>query len=440
MAQFRTTADILDLALRSAGEVTNGNSAYETEALDYLNRVHFNLISGGTIPLLKDATITVDEVWPWSRSRLPLVIELQPKFNTGSVTLTLGSEAGTFSSAPTVSVAGWHLHVIGRDEWFKISSHTANSTAFEIDGLYPDASGSGLVFEAVKLDYELTPPLITINSENNKFDFKKASGGSLITGTLTAGAYAPSDLATHVASVATAAAAGPTITGSYSAITKKFTFVSDGAGPSVFQLFFATGTNVEQSCHRLLGYDDVDSTGALTYTSTYILGGIARLVEPFKINKGSSIGSIFGLPSETFQRDYPYITVGEGYPTRFSVIREDSNGAVTVRFNMFPAYKTRVEIDFVPVPRDLKDSASSIPLVPRKHIDVLQDAAVFYLMFAKSDDRAQGYANLVQAKINAMIAQNRGSLLRSGDSFGSITPRRENRLSTRRHLKYGRQD
>ena len=432
MAQFRTTADVLDLILTNGGEVTNGNSPYEAQVLNYLNRVQFAIVCGGTIPLGKDQTIEIDEVWPWAKAKRPLVLELQPKVITGTVSLTQGSEAGTFSSGPAASLAGWYLRINGRSEILRIASHTAAATAFELDGAYPDTTGSTLSFEAFKLDYDLTPDYIVIDSTNNKFDFKKASGGALLTATLTAGTYSPSALATHVAAVVTTAASGPTITGSYSAITKKFTFVSDGAAASVFQLFFATGTNQLQSAHKTLGYDDEDLTGALTYTSTYIQGGIARLIEPIRIHKANE-GNIFGIDAESFQRNYALNVVEEGAPDRFTIISEESDGSLKVRFNRYVEEKTRIEIDHVPVPRDLKDSAGSIPLVPRKHVDVLEDAATFYLMFCKSDDRAMAYANLAQGKLKAMVAQHRGSQVRSGENFGRVISRRD-RMSQRRGL------
>ena len=169
MAQFRSSADILDLALQKAGEVTSGTSAYETQALNYLNRVHMTLISGGTIPLGKDSTVQIDEIWPWSRAKFPLLIELQPKYNTGTITLTQGSESGTFSSAPTVSLKGYHIKVFGYDEWYKIGAHTASATAFELETAYAETGGSGLTYLAAKLDYELIPDYIVVNSDNDQF-------------------------------------------------------------------------------------------------------------------------------------------------------------------------------------------------------------------------------------------------------------------------------
>lgn len=437
MAQYRSTADILDLALQKAGEVTNGNSPYESQALNYLNRVHHAIVAGGTIPIGKDTTVEIDEVWPWSRSKRPLIIELQPKHDTGTVTLTQGSEAGVFSSAPSSSLVGYHFKVEGREEVFKIASHTAANTAFELDAAYPDDSGSGLSFRAFKLDYELVPSYIVIDSSNDKFEFKKTSGGSILTASLTHGSYTPSALATHVAAQATTAASGPTITGSYSSITKLFSFVSDGAGSTTFIPQFASGTNAKVSVHRALGFDDNDIAAALTHTSTYVLGGMSRMIEPFKLHKGTGHeGSVFSIDAESFQRHYPLSSVAEGFPDRCSIIHENSDGIISVRFNAYPAYRTRIEIEHVKVPQDLKDNASSIPLVPRKHVDVLEDAATFYIMLDKSDDRASTYAGLMQGKLKAMISQNRGAQVRMGKHFGQIIPREE-KLTKRRKLSFG---
>lgn len=425
----------MDLALTNAGEVTNGNSSYETQLLNYLNRVHFTLIAGGTIPLSKDTTVQIDEVWPWSKAKSPLLIELQPKYSTGTVTLTQGSEAGTFSAGPAASLKGYHIRVPGREEWYKIASHTAAATAFELDGPYADTTGSGLSFEAIKIDYELIPDYITVGLGNDNMQFQKTAGSTL-TATLTHGTYTPAQLISHVATQMTTAASGPTITGAYSATTRKFTLTSDLAGGTAFYIV-GNGSQSGFSIHKNLGYDDeTSSASAAAQTSTYVLGGIARLVEPFRVHKGPR-GKITSVDGETFTRDYPFANIMAGTPDRFTVIEERADGTFVVRFNGYPTERTRVEIEHVPVPRDLKDNSSSVPLVPRKYVDVLEDAATFYLMLVKNDDKVGVYSQLVQAKLTAMVSQHRGSLMRSGEHFGQIIPRRDNLSLSRKNLRYG---
>lgn len=422
MAQFRTTADIMDLALDNGGEVTNGNSSYEARVLGFLNRVHHAIISGGTISIGKDATVQIDETWPWAKSRNPIVIELQPAYTQGNITVSRGSDSVTFYPAPSISLEGYHLQIPGREEVFKIAAHTADETTAYIDSAYPDESVTQVAFVAFKIDYNLIPAHLIVTDMNNKIQFQKTAGVTL-TGTLTKGVYSPSELATHVASVMTTAAGGPTITGSFSSISGKFSLVSDGAGSTTL-IIVGDGNLSATSIHHTLGFDDATSTAGLTQTSTYVLGGISRLVEPFKIHKGAGV-NVTSVDPETLARNYPLRGTPKGNPDRFAVLRETADGLFTVRFNKYPDVRTRIEADFVPVPHDLKDSDSSIPLVPRKHIDVLEDAATFYLMLLKSDDRMPVYANLVQGKLNEMIASHRGQLVRTGKFFGQIIPRRE---------------
>jgi len=422
----------MDTTLRNSGEVTNGNSAYESQVLDNLNRVHFTLICGGTIPLLKDTTVEIDEVWPWAKSRNPLILDLQPKYNTGTVTLTNASEAGVFSSAPSDSLKGWHIRIPGRSEWFRIASHTANATNFQLDDHYTDTTGSGLSFEAIKLDYELVPDHIAITTtSNNKIQFQETAGTTL-TATLTSGTYTPAQLATQIQTQMNTTGGTPAYTVSYDSLTRKFTISSDRAGGAVFVLV-GTGDQSQFSVHKTIGFDDVDSTNAAAVVSTYPLGCIARLVEPFRIHR-SSEGLIYGTDPETFTRNYPFSSFSEGLPDRFCIVREAADGTITVRFNKYPRENTRVEVEHVPVPRDLKDSSASIPLLPRKWIDILEDAAVFYTMLAKSDDRVQIYANLVQSKLIAMISQHRGAQVRFGKNFGQMVPRPELTSAPRKGL------
>ena len=86
MAQFRTTADLLDSILRRSGEVTDGTSDLESDALEYLNRIHHTVIAGGN-----EFDVEVDEPWVWARAKRPMILELQPAFDTDTVSLTQGS-------------------------------------------------------------------------------------------------------------------------------------------------------------------------------------------------------------------------------------------------------------------------------------------------------------------------------------------------------------
>lgn len=438
MANFRTTADLLDSILLRSGEITSGTSAYESRALDYLNRINHSILAGGN-----EFEIEINEAWTWAQAKTPMILELQPKYDTGSISLTNGSEAGSFSAAVTDSLEGWHIKIFGRDSVFKIVKHTAGATAFELDGAYDGTTGATLTYKAFKIDYELVPSYIIINDDNNKLDFEETASTEL-TATLTNGSYTPSELATEIDTALTAAGASAyTIT--YSARTKKFTLASDlGGGGGTFKLLCASGTNQADSAWATIGFDDEDQATAASHTSTYILGGIARLTEPATKYKGrgyrgaNEASDIYGLDKNRFNQDYPLVHISEGYPSRMAKLIEDPDGSITVRFNRYPKETTRIEINYIPVPRDLKDNAASKPVIPRKYIDVLEYGTASELLFEKEDTKWEGYAKRAQAKIQAMIMNSRNEQQNVGEYFGQ-TIAREDLLSRnrRRRLMFG---
>ena len=433
MAQFRTSADLLDSILRRAGEVTNGNSDLEADALEYLNRIHHTIISGGS-----EFDVEVDEAWTWARAKRPMVIELQPKYDTGTVSLTLGSEVGAFSSAPANSLLGWYIQMTGRDTTYRIGEHTAGQTAFEIDGLYAEATGATQEFQAFKLDYELTPSHLVIDSSNNKLDFEETASTEL-TATIPAGVYTPAALATALGTALDTAGAS-SYTPSFSLLNKKFKIISDlGGGGGTFKLLFASGTNQANSIHRLLGFDDEDAATAGTQNGSYVLGGITRLIEPIRLHgRWDRDGNIDSIDPITMQKRFPLTQASEGLPRKFAKVIEGDDGSITVRFDRYPKDKTRIEVEYIPVPRDIKDNAASVPLIPRKWSEVLEYGAAYYLALDKEDSKSQGFLALASAKLKAMRRQNRSEQERTSRDFGEIQPRQdlvEN--GNRRRLRYG---
>ena len=432
MAQFRNTADILDSILRRAGEVTNGNSAYEADVLEYLNRVHHTTLAGGSI-----FNMDVDEAWTWAHSKSPIILELQPAYESGTVSVTNASVAATFSSAPTLSYEGWYLRVDQDAEVYKIKQHTAGQAAMKLDSNYVGTTAAGKIFKAMKLDYELVPAHITINSTNNKIDFEETAASEL-TATLTVGVYTPAGLATEVDTQLTSAGASAyTIT--YSATTRKFTLTSDlGGGGGTFKLLNASGTNATTSAMGELGFDIEDAATAATHTGLYCLGGISRLIEPFRLQRASLEESqVYGIDKIRFEEEWPAHKVGQSLPTEFTRLEEDQDGRITIRFNSYPNELRRVEVNYIPVPRDLKDNAVSRPALPRKDIDMLEYGAAFFILLDKEDSKADVYGNLAKQGLQSMQKRNRNELRKIDGRFGEIVARPEYELKNLRRIRYG---
>lgn len=429
MAQFRTTADLVDSVLRRCGETTTGTSDFEAQALDYLNQLHMTLITGGN-----EFEVDFDESWPWARAKRPLVLELQPALTTGTVTVTQGSEALTFSSAPVSSVRGWHLRVEGRDEVYSFASHVAAATAADLDAAFVGASGT-YNFTAFKLDYELIPSYVVIDETNCKLDFTE-SGSTVLSATLTFGAYTPAQLATQVALQLNATGGTPAYGCSYDSLTRKFTVTSDLAGGAVF-IIQGAATNSYRSAWDTLGFDFLLGVSAASQVSTYALGEILKLTEDAHLYGGMNEGKVSLLDPVKFSKDYPLWNTFGQLPQKFCIVGDKGN-TLTVRLNTYPTELTRLEFPYTPVPRDLKDNTASVPLVPRQYMRVLEFGAAFYLALDKVDDRAQGYSTIAQATLRSMIANNRRQQERAGQNFGQIIARPEDIPPTQAgRLRYG---
>ena len=435
MANFRSTADYLDSILSLAGETTNGNSKFEARAAHYLNEIHNAIIGGGN-----EFNIEVDEMWSWALSNQPMFLELQPKYNTGTLALTDGSVSGTFSAAPAISLKDYHFTVDGSDEVYQIISHTAASTAFTIDSIFPNTTVAATAYKAFKLDYELIPTVINIDSYNNKIPFTEATAGTELTATLTAGAYTIANLLVEVNTRMDAAGASAYTT-TYNAVTRKFNISSDLAGAdNLFKLLGATGTasTIYASALPTLGLGLKDHTGAGNYTSENPLGAISKLSESLKIHNGyRQLNDIDGIDKLRFGKDYPLSTILEGEPTRFTVIKETNDGYYKIRLNRYPKEVRRVEVNYIPTPLDLYDNANSHPLIPRKYSRLIDYGGAAYLMGEKNDNRSQSYFQLAGQLLEAMMKNERRSGERLGRYYGEIIARPDLVDSRRNRLNYG---
>lgn len=436
MSQYRTTAELLDNILRRAGEVTNGNSSYEQDALAFLNKVHRSIVNGATV-----FNKRVDEYWPWAQARHPLVLELVPKISTGTVQVANGSQAIAFSAAPAISVGGWFLKLEGRSDWLRIASHAAASANAALDSKYHGASGT-LNYKVVKLDYDLVPEYIAIDSQNDKLDFQETDGTQL-TATLTHGVYTPAALATEVATQLDAAGAD-TYTVTYDPGTRRFTIATNDNSTG-FKIQAGSGTNGHRSAWGTLGFDDKDYTFVTSsVTGSYDIIQISRLPQAIDVHKGNSYGEdsgkIYQLSADVMSNKFPLKTVQEGVPNHFAVVRQH-RGRITIRFDRYPVEATRIVVPYIPLPRNLQDSANSVPLVPPNHEDVLEYGAAAMILQLKNDDKSSGYASIAGEELDTMMVNNRKTLDTSGAHYGAIIPRPE-QMGTlgRRTLQLGGKD
>lgn len=413
MSQFRTTADILDEILLKAGEPINGNSLFETRARTYANKAHHAIIGGGNI-----FNLNVDESWTWARARFPIVMELMPAYRDGGVVCTQDDINILFSAAPAASLEGWHFQLDQTGTVYKITQHTAGSVNAVLDSAFVDASGS-YAYRAFKLDYEITPTHLYVDSFNDKIDFMEGTA-STVSATLTHGSYTPANLISHIASRCQAAGS-KTYSGSYDDVLKAFTLSQTG---TMFSVLPVSGSNYLRNGMTNVGFDIIDYTGAQTYTSSYTPNQIARLIEPFKLFVSDGCKPfIYSSDPIKMQEDYPIALTTEKVPDKFVRLSADNTGKVWVRFNAFPRFKTKIQIDWIPQPVDLQDNRASFPRLPRADVDTLIHAAAAFIAWDKEDSKWEGFIGLAKAGLDSMKKKNHGELFRTGAEFGQIQPR-----------------
>lgn len=152
MANFTSAKDLVEYVLDRAGEPTDGNSDFDAQALEELNRAYQAIVDGG-----QELDPDINEVWWWARSATPGTITLQAAIETGTIAVANDSTAVTFSSAPAVSVAGWHFKADGHADVFRVSTHTAATTGAVLDSVYTGDTDAAVAYRVAKLEYDLDP-------------------------------------------------------------------------------------------------------------------------------------------------------------------------------------------------------------------------------------------------------------------------------------------
>jgi len=438
MSTFRNTNDLKKDALERVGELTNGTSDFEARALKYINDAYQGLFAGGS-----EFGNDMDEFWIWAKAKRPVVLTIQPAYETGTVTLTKGSTDGTFSDAPADTQEGRFLKMEARDEYFRIRSHNAGATAFEIDQGYTEDSGT-LNFKSIPLEYDVSDDLLVVNDKNNKIAFGDAVADEFLA-TLTDGVYSTSEYATEV-KTRMEVVGGQTYTITFNAVTRKFTFATNG---SELFLSWATGTSLESSASTEIGYDILDLSGSASHEAQNPINAIYRIFRALSVyrdidpnmfffeginadqrftgnNRIGPIeqGKVYGIDFSTMLKQYPLTNLLQGTPDKFAEVEYRENGTMRLRMNRFPSKETRVEIEYITVPQDLQDNTNSIPKVPRAFRPYLVHAAAYFLMLDKSDNRAESEFQLARAKLFGLIRANRSTLKRTSNNFARLIPRR----------------
>ena len=159
MANYSTSADIIDDVLTRAGEPTDTSSDEYENVVTWLNRAYQGIWSGGS-----EIDPTIHEIWWWLRKDSQGVLTLNPVIDTGTVDVSNNSTSITFSSAPTPSVAGRHFKVVGHSDVFVISSHNAGEVGATLESVYTGDDNSAASYKVMQFDYDLASDVLYLNA------------------------------------------------------------------------------------------------------------------------------------------------------------------------------------------------------------------------------------------------------------------------------------
>ena len=150
---------------------------------------------------------------------------------------------------------------------------------------------------------------------------------------------------------------------------------------------------------------------------------VLRVIAPMRVYREREV-AVQGMDLEALERRWPLNDLYLGTPTAFAVLTSQR-----VRFNKFTGTSstdlTRVDYDYHELPADLTDSSESTPVIPKEYRYILADAALYFLLLNKDDDRDTKVLARVQAGLRAMMKENRASVHRTGDLYGKIQPRQD---------------
>jgi len=159
MANYTTSADLLDDILFRAREPTDGTSDLNTQAIVHLNRAYQGIWSGGS-----ELDPNIHEKWWWLRKDDQGVLTLNPVHDTGTISVTNNSTTATFSSAPDDSMAGRHFKVDDHADVFIITAHTAATVGATLDSVYTGTTNTAASYRAMQLDYDLATDVLHLRA------------------------------------------------------------------------------------------------------------------------------------------------------------------------------------------------------------------------------------------------------------------------------------
>lgn len=385
MSSFRSAYDIKTGILRRCGELTNGNSPYDSIALEYANGLYQSVISGSS-----EFELDLGEPWIWAKAQYPGVLILKAPYTSDAVNMTNGSATGAFTVAPSTSQAGKYLMLSGRPEVFRITAHTASATAFTIDSLYTGDTINGSAYKAMQLDYTLASGIQRLIGQ---MVVHRSQGWA-------------EDQDHNIQELAdTVMKSKYPMAAIQQGIPLAFAQTQDVDGTITvrFNTYVDRDTRVE--------YDYIPIPSDLivqSFTDSSVTAGSDLITIG---NHGFSDGNMVTFASTAT------LPAGLSLNTLYYVVNSTST---TFKVSLTLG---GTAVDITAAAGGGTHYVSSVPLLPREARVALEYGATHWLMLDKNDDRATSFFQLTQLKLRALIEANRKEKQMASKNRGALTPR-----------------
>lgn len=218
------------------------------------------------------------------------------------------------------------------------------------------------------------------------------------------------------------------------ALSMQGRFFKVATHPDIFRIAAHTGGNTAATLDG--PYTGPTATAAafrcmqLEYT---LAADALRVISPMRIY---AIGQpeIDGVDLLALERDYPLMNIESGTPTSFAMVTETK-----LRFNRYGGVAAtefiHVEYDYLAKPSAELDDNAVEPLVPLERRQVLADAALMYLLMAKSDNRVEIIGASAKSGLKDMQKDNRQRLSQFSRNMGAIHTRQRRLAWANRPLR-----
>ena len=156
MTTLTNSQELVNNILDRADELTDGNSDYQSQALDFLNRAYRALCMGGN-----EFMPAENPDWWWLRAKGTLT--LRPAYTTGTLDVTQESATFAISTPPSAyALQGWHVKVGDHPDVMYIGSHLIGEFAGAFDAPYTGTTAAGVLFVAMPLEYDLASDVLRL--------------------------------------------------------------------------------------------------------------------------------------------------------------------------------------------------------------------------------------------------------------------------------------